>query len=83
MPLATEEEWAHRHAKRELEIEKVKQTPYYELYVSVVPREQRAEDDPLTPDPLDRSTSKRTWKWRVEEWRLKLKASWPAEEPTE
>merc|ERR1712113_1289599 len=46
----------------------------YRLYVEVFPSSERGEDDPKTPDPTDRTVSKRMWKWNVEKWRLQLKS---------
>jgi hypothetical protein len=72
MPYATDEEWEHRIAKREKEVKTIKSLQGYKLYIDAVPRSLRSEDDPMTPDPRDRSISKRSWKWSVEHWRLAL-----------
>merc|ERR1712232_476935 len=74
MPYATDEEWETRIAKREKEVQTIKSLQSYRLYVEVFPRGERAEDDPKTPDPADRTVSKRMWKWNVEKWRLQLKS---------
>jgi hypothetical protein len=73
MPLASDEEWETRITKREKEVETIKSLQSYRLYVEVFPHDQREEEDPKTPDPRDRSVSKRMWKWNVEKWRLQLK----------
>jgi len=75
MPPASEEEWETRISKREKEVATIKALQSYRLYVEVFPRgEFRSEEDPSTPDPRDRSISKRMWKWNVEKWRLLLKS---------
>lgn len=74
MPFATDEEWEQRIAKREKEVETIKSLTSYRLYIEVFPHEKRSEDDPKTPDPRDRTVSKRMWKWNVEKWRLQLKS---------
>lgn len=74
MPPATDEEWEARTAKREKEVETIKSLQSYRLYVEVFPHDKRGDDDPKTPDPRDRSVSKRMWKWNVEKWRLQLKS---------
>jgi len=74
MPFATDEEWEQRIQKREKEVETIKSLQSYRLYIEVFPHDQRGEDDPKTPDPRDRTVSKRMWKWNVEKWRLQLKS---------
>lgn len=74
MPPASEEEWETRTSKREKEVATIKALPSYRLYVEVFPPGKRAEEDPDTPDPRDRTISKRMWKWNVEKWRLLLKS---------
>lgn len=74
MPSATDEEWHQRITKREKEVETIKSLQSYKLYIEALPRELRGKGDPGTPDPRDRSVSKRTWKWSVERWRLELKS---------
>lgn len=73
MPPASEEEWETRIAKREKEVATIKSLHSYRLYVEVFPPDRRTDEDPKTPDPLDRLVSKRMWKWNVEKWRLQLK----------
>lgn len=74
MPPASEEEWETRIAKREKEVGTIKALKSYKLYVEVFPPCERSPEDPATPDPRDRSISKRMWKWNVEKWRLLLKS---------
>eukprot|EP00927_Polykrikos_kofoidii_P042268 TRINITY_DN36139_c0_g1_i1.p1 TRINITY_DN36139_c0_g1~~TRINITY_DN36139_c0_g1_i1.p1 ORF type:complete len:160 (+),score=33.96 TRINITY_DN36139_c0_g1_i1:107-586(+) len=74
MPYATDEQWETRIAKREKEVETIKSLQSYRLYIEVFPHCDRGPDDPQTPDPRDRTVSKRMWKWNVEKWRLQLKS---------
>eukprot|EP00418_Pyrodinium_bahamense_P014333 CAMPEP_0179110192 /NCGR_PEP_ID=MMETSP0796-20121207/51417_1 /TAXON_ID=73915 /ORGANISM="Pyrodinium bahamense, Strain pbaha01" /LENGTH=220 /DNA_ID=CAMNT_0020808323 /DNA_START=83 /DNA_END=745 /DNA_ORIENTATION=- len=74
MPPATDEEWETRIAKREKEVVTIKALQSYRLYVEVFPHDKRSDDDPKTPDPRDKTVSKRMWKWNVEKWRLQLKS---------
>eukprot|EP00427_Karlodinium_veneficum_P018236 CAMPEP_0169124248 /NCGR_PEP_ID=MMETSP1015-20121227/34221_1 /TAXON_ID=342587 /ORGANISM="Karlodinium micrum, Strain CCMP2283" /LENGTH=240 /DNA_ID=CAMNT_0009187647 /DNA_START=71 /DNA_END=793 /DNA_ORIENTATION=- len=74
MPFATDQEWEQRIQKREKEVDTIKSLQSYRLYIEVFPPESRSEDDPKTPDPRDRTVSKRMWKWNVEKWRLQLKS---------
>jgi len=74
MPFATDEEWDQRIQKREKEVETIKSLQSYRLYIEVFPHDERGEEDPKTPDPRDRTVSKRMWKWNVEKWRLQLKS---------
>jgi len=74
MPYATDEEWEQRIQKREKEVETIKSLQSYRLYIEVFPHDKRGDDDPKTPDPRDRTVSKRMWKWNVEKWRLQLKS---------
>merc|ERR1719150_1389373 len=74
MPPATDDVWEARIAKREKEVVTIKSLQSYRLYVEVFPHDKRGNDDPKTPDPRDRTVSKRMWKWNVEKWRLQLKS---------
>jgi hypothetical protein len=74
MPFATDEEWEQRITKREKEVDTIKSLQSYRLYIEVFPPEARGQEDPKTPDPRDRTVSKRMWKWNVEKWRLQLKS---------
>lgn len=69
MPEATEEEWQHRIKKRELAITLSKKSQEYQRFQQLKMNEEREEGEPLTPDPRDRSLSKRKWKHDVDEWR--------------
>mmetsp|Transcript_14174 Transcript_14174/g.42210 ORF Transcript_14174/g.42210 Transcript_14174/m.42210 type:complete len:222 (-) Transcript_14174:152-817(-) len=74
MPPATDEEWETRIAKREKEVVTIKSLQSYRMYLEVFPHDKRGDDDPKTPDPRDKTVSKRMWKWNVEKWRLQLKS---------
>lgn len=74
IPNASDQEWEQRTGKREKEVQTIKSMQSYRLYVEVFPQDHREDDDPKTPDPFDRSISKRQWKWNVEKWRLQLKS---------
>merc|ERR1719387_1723868 len=63
MPPATDEEWDMRISKREKEVETIKTLQSYRLYIDGVPYDQRSDEDPKTPNPHDRTVSKRMWKW--------------------
>jgi hypothetical protein len=74
MPWASDEEWQQRISKREKEVATIKSLQSYRLYIEVFPHDKRCDDDPKTPDPCDKTVSKRMWKWNVEKWRLQLKS---------
>lgn len=73
MPELSQEDWEHRCATRQRAIAFGTATPEYKRYV-----EMRASGDPgvdslVIPDPMDRSISKRQWKYIVQQWRNALK----------
>eukprot|EP00746_Dinoflagellata_sp_MGD_P023695 gnl/MRDRNA2_/MRDRNA2_155579_c0_seq1.p1 gnl/MRDRNA2_/MRDRNA2_155579_c0~~gnl/MRDRNA2_/MRDRNA2_155579_c0_seq1.p1 ORF type:complete len:282 (+),score=47.40 gnl/MRDRNA2_/MRDRNA2_155579_c0_seq1:122-967(+) len=74
MPEATEEEWQHRIEHRMKMVETGRSTLEYKKYLEAIPKEARGEGRPMTPDPYDRTMSKRTFKTAVNEWRRSLKA---------
>lgn len=71
--IVSEEDWQRRITKRQHDIATVKGWRAYQKYISKVPREQRAPDDPQTPRADDRSLAKRRWKAKVEEWRTQVR----------
>eukprot|EP00747_Dinoflagellata_sp_TGD_P207726 gnl/TRDRNA2_/TRDRNA2_81262_c0_seq2.p1 gnl/TRDRNA2_/TRDRNA2_81262_c0~~gnl/TRDRNA2_/TRDRNA2_81262_c0_seq2.p1 ORF type:complete len:361 (+),score=57.54 gnl/TRDRNA2_/TRDRNA2_81262_c0_seq2:41-1123(+) len=73
MPEATEEEWQHRIQMRIKALLVGKATCEYVRYLEEVPREEREADEPQTPDPTDRSMSKRRWKYVVHQWHMQLR----------
>merc|ERR1719502_704199 len=69
MPEASEEDWERRREMRAKAISIVKSTAEYQWYESRASRGER----PRTPDPADRTVSKRRWKYDVEMWRTELR----------
>jgi len=63
--VVTEDQWEHRAATRQRAIDIGKATKEYSWHSD----RQHKDDEPLTPDPTDRSISKRQWKYRVMQWR--------------
>jgi len=80
MPEATEEEWQHRVEVREKSVAISKETAVYQWYSSLKPREKRANGEPMTPDPRDRTVSKRRWKYLVQCWRTSMHSMYIEEE---
>jgi hypothetical protein len=72
MPEATEEEWQHRVEVREKSVAISKETTVYQWYSGLKPREARVDGEPMTPDPRDRTVSKRRWKYLVQCWRTSM-----------
>jgi hypothetical protein len=81
MPEASEEEWQHRAETRQRAILAGKDTPEYQWYSELKRGERREEGDPLTPDPLDRTVSRRHWKYAAQQWRIMLKQRYLEEMP--
>jgi len=73
MPELTQEEWENRRATRERAIAFGKATPEYARYCEVLELGEPEASELATPDPLDRSISKRQWKYIVQLWRTALK----------
>lgn len=71
MPEATEEEWERRHETRQKTISLNKKTAEYKWFDETRASRER-ENEPLTPNPMDRGLSKRQWKHEVADWRDKL-----------
>ena len=46
----------------------------YRFYTAAVPRDQRWDSAPGTPDAMDHTLSRRQWKAAVHEWRKRLRA---------
>jgi len=80
MPEATEEEWQHRVEVREKSVAISKETAVYQWYSSLKPREARDNGEPMTPDPTDRTVSKRRWKYLVQCWRTSMHSMYIEEE---
>jgi len=77
MPDASPEVWELRGIARQRAITVGKESREYKWFAD----HKRAADltdvdsgdEPLTPNPLDRSVSKRQWKYQVQKWRVALK----------
>lgn len=65
------EEWCRRASTRMKDIAIGKATTGYRNFISTVPRGERSNDDPQTPDPHER-TSKATFQRRYQKWRKQL-----------
>jgi len=68
IPEATEEDWERRKETRMLSVKIRKETPEYRLYLEKKLRKELQADEPLTPDPIDRTLSKRKWKHLLQQW---------------
>eukprot|EP00928_Gymnodinium_smaydae_P016058 TRINITY_DN15989_c0_g1_i1.p1 TRINITY_DN15989_c0_g1~~TRINITY_DN15989_c0_g1_i1.p1 ORF type:complete len:336 (-),score=53.05 TRINITY_DN15989_c0_g1_i1:166-1173(-) len=79
-PPATEEDWQRRAEKRRLAVATIKTTAEYQAYDSrrdVIAMRRAADGTgmpaPVTPNPDDRSVSKRSWEAAVMKWRSALR----------
>ena len=74
MPEASEEDWKRRIEHRTAAVEYIQTTNQYQRFSS--DREKGVEkehtDRPQTPDPEDRTVSKRDWEKSVQRWRMAL-----------
>jgi len=77
LPSATEEEWQKRSETRTKNVQAAKDKADYKVYLETVPRAERATSSPMTPDPNDRTISKRSWKMDLQKWVKELQ-SWHA-----
>ena len=76
MPDASEDEWLHRGESRMRAIAVAKHTREYQSYsISKLDIESSA-DEPMTPNPVDRTISARRWKYEVQQWRSALAKRW-------
>jgi len=74
VPAPIPEEWERRNRKRTASVAAIKAMPEYEQVVQLRARgEMKQEDLPLTPDPDDETTSKRSWETSVMQWRSALR----------
>lgn len=73
MPKATEEDWNRRQDHRQAGVAAVKRSSAYQNFAA---RRRHGEvwgpSAPQTPDPIDQSTSKRTWESKMQQWRRDL-----------
>ncbi|EPR60758.1 hypothetical protein TGME49_309040 [Toxoplasma gondii ME49] len=68
---ADEEEWARRECARMKDIAIGKATEGYRNFIRAVPKDQRREGDPATPDPKQRC-SKAQFQREYQDWRKQL-----------
>lgn len=69
MPEASEEVWQHRADQRQRDIRVVKEAPEYQRHIARKALDGCDEGEPLTPNPFDRTLSKRRWKFSLQQWR--------------
>ncbi len=66
--------WASRIRHRSDGVDAVKRSSDYERMLGLVSAERLAPANrPCTPDPLDRTMSKRHWEMSVQDWRVRLR----------
>jgi hypothetical protein len=73
LPEMSEEDWERRRATRQRALYFGKITPEYARYCQARSLGEEEESGMKTPDPEDRSISKRRWKYIVQQWREALK----------
>jgi len=76
MPDASEEEWSRRRETRTRAIDVAKNTREYQSYSRSKLDVESSVDEPLTPNPADRTISARRWKYEVQQWRSALAKRW-------
>jgi len=75
VPEATDEDWQRREEARRKCVQIGKDTEEYRCYLASRPnKDDREASEPTTPDPRDRTVSKRRWGQSMNEWRQALKA---------
>ena len=74
MPPATENEWKRRTEHRQTAVDYIKTTGTYQKYKREKDAGRAGNSDPVTPDSLNRSLSKRDWEKSVQLWRRQLRA---------
>lgn len=73
MPEVTEEEWRHRIETRKRTVFLGKDTLEYQRRLQGERRGEVDEEPARTPDPSDRTASRRRWKYSVMVWRSSLR----------
>jgi len=76
MPDASEDEWLRRRDTRIRALSVAKNTREYQNHSSSKLDIERSVDEPMTPDPADRTMSARRWKYEVQQWRSALSKKW-------
>lgn len=73
MPEATEEDWRHREEQRAQAILRGKESSeYLRLRQLIAKDEEAGAGAPTTPNPYDRTISKRRWKESINQWRYQV-----------
>lgn len=73
VPSASEDDWQRRIEVRERAVAVGKATSEYQACIEAQLLNGCGEDDIVTPDPRDRTISKRRWKYELQNWRTALK----------
>jgi len=76
MPDASEDEWLRRRETRIRAISVAKKTREYQSHSRSKLDIEYSADEPMTPDPADRTSSARRWKYEVQQWRSALSKRW-------
>jgi len=76
MPDASEDEWLRRREARMRAIAIAKNTREYQSYSRSKLDIESSAEEPMTPNPADRTTSARRWKYEVQQWRSSLAKRW-------
>lgn len=76
MPDASEDEWLRRRETRMRAIAVAKNTREYQSYSRSKLDIESSADEPMTPNPADRTISARRWKYEVQQWRSALAKRW-------
>lgn len=76
MPDASEDDWSRRRETRMRAISVAKNTREYQSHSRSKLDIEYSADEPLTPDPADRTCSARRWKYEVQQWRSALSKRW-------
>jgi len=79
---ATQEEWERRFCQREKQVMVGKGTRGYQEYLQLIPKDQRAPRDPVTPRVAEQC-SKRAFDGRLKQWRILLHAFSPRQTPVQ
>jgi len=76
MPDASEDEWLRRKDTRMRAIAVAKSTREYQSCSRSKLDIESSVEEPMTPNPADRTTSARRWKYEVQQWRSALAKRW-------
>jgi hypothetical protein len=76
MPDASEDEWLRRRETRMRAIAVAKNTREYQSYSRSKLDIESSAEEPMTPNPADRTISARRWKYDVQQWRSALAKRW-------